>query len=462
MCLLFFIMYLMKDIIEIAKECIVRVDNYSIVGSGVSETKELSNGTGFFIDSTHIMTNHHVIKGAKELFINIIGKEEPIEVEVLWYQPELDFAILRQIHQSHTPKHMFKIGCSKTLRINDKIEVIGFPLGGHYNNIKVYEGKINGWEQNKIQHDTNTNPGMSGSPLIRNNKIVGLHKEGHASETIPGNIMFAATIDSIKINKIINTSLPHGYVKIPRFPFITQNISKPMMDYFISEYSLSRKISGVMVNRGIGGLRYGDILCSINSYDLSNKGNIDYHHNGENIMHYDYLSQYMFGGDSIIVEYVRLNRDKKTYRKKKIELKMLGQKVKHTKVSKKKVSFIFGDIVVQNIDNDKLSMADDDDFNGVVISHIFPYSVIYMENIIDVGSIITHLNSKKVKSISDIKKVLQNSKEACSFVTIQTSDDKFTVMRKKDLISSVEDNAKWNISKSEKQFYKKQKKIWKL
>ena len=462
---------------DIAKKCIVRIDNYSVIGKTLNpfdNNDELSHGTGFFITKEYLLTNHHVVKNAVKLYINVLGIEEPMEAKILWLQKELDFAVLKlKDQEKYKPEIFFEIGDSSKLKIKDKISVIGYPLGGYYNGLKGYDGIVSGWEENKIQHDTNTNPGMSGSPILFKNQVVGLHKEGYASESIPGNIMFGATINSLNLHRLLNSDLPYGYVHIPKFPFATQNITSVMNQYFSKKYKLPKNISnGVLVYNSLcNEIMNGDIILSMDDFAISNLGMIDFHKNKECLMRYNFLCQYKYSGDIVNVSVLRLS-DNYSYTILSLKISMIGPKVgKKIKPNDKKKSdvFILGDIVIHNI-NDKIFAELDETYKdgiknheiyGVLVSHIFPYSLTEKDGILEVGTIISHINGIEVHNVLDVKRILKESEpiKVNNFIELRTVDNMFYVLQKSDLLDSATSNfSKWKIPNDK--FYTHQSIIW--
>ena len=464
----------MKEL-DIGKHCVIRIDNLSKQRVNIlnpyEDEDEMSYGTGFFVTSKYILTNHHVVQNARKLYVTIPGKDiKSMEAHIMWLQKELDYAILYLKDSEYKPRKIFPLGDSSKLVINDVVSVIGYPLAGHYNNMKGYEGKISGWEDNKIQHDTNTNPGMSGSPIIHQGKVVGLHKEGYASESIPGNIMFAATINSINLDRIFKSQLNHGYIHIPSFPFLTQPISSVMMKYFRDQLSLPIE-SGILVNKGDdNNIKSGDIILSINSHDVSCKEMIDFHKNKECIMHYKLLSQYMMGGDPLIIKLIRRNTNgtyKTIHRSTKMKGPKLGQKLK-TKYNYNDV-FVLGDIMLHNINKKIFSILDEsyqyafvnNEINGVMISHIFPYTLTERDNILDVGTIVSEINGQEIHSIKDIKQILGKSEPISqnNYIELRTVDNKFYVIQKHVILDNANTEfSKWKIPNDS--FYGKQSKKW--
>ena len=141
-------------------------------------------GTGFFIDSNHILTNHHVIadhvdpKYEGYTAVYVTTSEDPnndIPAEVIGYDKVFDLALLKITKNSNT-KLIF--GRSPEVNLGDRIYAIGNPLGikntvtaGIISNKDLYLFQLG----KALQIDAAVNPGNSGGPLIdENGQVIGI------------------------------------------------------------------------------------------------------------------------------------------------------------------------------------------------------------------------------------------------------------------------------------------------
>ena len=196
------------QLLKISNNNIVRIvcDNIiqNIMLPYQKQSNGISYGSGFFITKTHILTNHHVIEHAINIYINIpiFGKKSFIG-KLACYSIDHDYAIIEIQNYINNTK-LFKLGDSNTIKTGEKIKVGGFPLGNINPNLKIVDGVVSGWERNKIQHDTNTNPGMSGGVILNNkNEAIGIHI-GVITGRGWTNTPYAIPINIIKISKKIN------------------------------------------------------------------------------------------------------------------------------------------------------------------------------------------------------------------------------------------------------------------
>ena len=113
-----------KNVVRI--EC--EISNPNIFIPYATSDSGSSYGSGFFISNTHIITNHHVIKNSKKIYVYIpsIGKK-PFEAELMCYNIDNDYAII-EVKNYENKSKLFKIGNSDTLKYGNKLFVSGLSL----------------------------------------------------------------------------------------------------------------------------------------------------------------------------------------------------------------------------------------------------------------------------------------------------------------------------------------------
>lgn len=164
-----------------------------------------SGGSGVVISPDgEILTNHHVIEGAR-------GSEEPIlmvklsdgrelKAKVVGKDKELDIALIR-IEAAHLP--FAKLGDSESTKVGDWVVAIGNPLGLEHT---VTQGIISAKGRSArelgggfgafFQTDAAINRGNSGGPLLNlRGEVVGINTAIRADGQ---NIGFAVPVNSVK------------------------------------------------------------------------------------------------------------------------------------------------------------------------------------------------------------------------------------------------------------------------
>ena len=137
---------------------------------------DVGQGTGFFISNDgFIVTNAHVLSGAKELYI-LDYQQNQYSAELIGYNTTFDLVLLK-ISGNYSK---LTIGNSKDVQIGEKVIAIGNPLGLQFS---VSEGIVSAMDragENNInayiQTDAALNPGNSGGPLInKQGEVIGIN-----------------------------------------------------------------------------------------------------------------------------------------------------------------------------------------------------------------------------------------------------------------------------------------------
>jgi S1-C subfamily serine protease len=131
------------------------------------ETYKVASGSGFYVsDAGHIITNHHVIEGCKDMKVH--SKGNVLETKQIAQDRRNDLALLKT---TEIPKHSFGLSTESPFPLQD-IVVAGFPFGEKVSStLKFTEGVISsiaglGDDYSQIQIDAALQPGNSGGPIL--------------------------------------------------------------------------------------------------------------------------------------------------------------------------------------------------------------------------------------------------------------------------------------------------------
>jgi len=136
-------------------------------------------GSGFVIDGEgHILTNFHVVEGARQLEVTTSEKKK-YKAQIVGTDPIHDLAVI-QIPTKNVPQA--EIGDSKSLVVGQKVYAIGNPFGlsgtmtrGIISSIRSLKGQ-RGYIDEAIQTDAAINPGNSGGPLLNaHGQVIGIN-----------------------------------------------------------------------------------------------------------------------------------------------------------------------------------------------------------------------------------------------------------------------------------------------
>jgi S1-C subfamily serine protease len=145
--------------------------------------RERGVGTGVVvIDNGTILTNLHVVSGAKKILVTFADGLES-EAQVINLQPENDLAVLRA-RKIPDDLHAATLRGTGDLRPGDEVMAVGFPFGiGPSASAGVVSGLKREFRSpegertltNLIQFDAAANPGNSGGPLVTmEGEVVGI------------------------------------------------------------------------------------------------------------------------------------------------------------------------------------------------------------------------------------------------------------------------------------------------
>lgn len=184
--------------------------------SGIIPQETEGIGSGFIINEEgYILTNYHVIEGAKEVTVTLSDGNE-VKAKVVNYDENQDVAMLKISDDNVQVPGVVELGDSDALKPGEQVIAIGTPLSKEFNQT-VTSGIVSavnrsvetssGVQLNLIQTDAAINPGNSGGPLVNTKgEVVGINNMKIASDSVEG-IGFSIPINEIK-DRIDSLSKP--------------------------------------------------------------------------------------------------------------------------------------------------------------------------------------------------------------------------------------------------------------
>ena len=176
-------------------------------------------GSGFLIDAEgHILTNHHVIAGARQVEVTLWNKKK-YRADVIGTDRQKDLAVIQIPAKNLTSA---TLGDSKNLEVGQKVYAIGNPFGlngtmtrGIISSIRPVRGPEGGGIDQAIQTDAAINPGNSGGPLLNSRgEVIGINSmilTGGAEQS--AGVGFAIPINAAKA--VLNDLVQFGRVRRP-------------------------------------------------------------------------------------------------------------------------------------------------------------------------------------------------------------------------------------------------------
>lgn len=231
-----------------------------------SSATQHSLGSGFIIAADGvILTNAHVIEGAKRITVRLSDKRE-FEADVVGKDPHIDIALLRIACRESLPT--LKLGDSDRLEVGEWVMAVGNPFGLNSSvssGIVSAKGRHLGDAYDRpIQTDVNLNPGNSGGPLINlAGEVVGVSKAVVSQGGANLGIGFATPINLIR--EVLPELRSRGRVTRAWAGMAVQEITPALARTLGLEEPRGALVAGVVRDGPAerGGVRTGDVILEL-------------------------------------------------------------------------------------------------------------------------------------------------------------------------------------------------------
>jgi S1-C subfamily serine protease len=275
-------------------------------------------GSGFVIDTAgHVVTNHHVVKGAQRFYVSFGTAEHSYPAQLVGFDERNDLAVLKV----QAPKEMLRpvqLGNSSALQVGQTAIAIGNPfalgqtittgvISSLHRNIQI--------EQNRqmtdlIQTDAAINSGNSGGPLFDSSgRVIGVNTLILSPSGGSIGLGFAIPINTVK--RFVPELIKYGRVQYP-----WMGVSVLPLNPRIAQLMKLNVSSGLLVMQTLpggaaanGGIKGGNQRVYFGNYELFIGGDIIVAIDGRPIKTERDLSDYLEGqkrvGDQIKVTVLR-------------------------------------------------------------------------------------------------------------------------------------------------------------
>ncbi len=249
----------------------------SVVSISCTLTGGASSGTGVVLtENGYIVTNAHVVEGAKSISIRLTD-ERVLPATLVGADAVSDLAVLYVQAQDLSPA---QFGDSGSLRVGDAVAAIGDPLGAELRGTMTdgivsainREVSVGSRTMTLIQTNAAMNSGNSGGPLLNCfGQVVGINtmKIGAFSDSA-GVEGLGFAIPSTTVKEIVDQLMSQGYVSgRPSLGISGEDVPEAYQRY----YRLPAGVYVTQVAPGgaaqTAGIVTGDILLSIDGVRIS-------------------------------------------------------------------------------------------------------------------------------------------------------------------------------------------------
>jgi serine protease Do len=236
-----------------------------------------SLGSGFIVsEDGYIVTNHHVIDGADEIFVRFNDLKVK-KAQVMGSDPRTDIALLK-VKRNNLP--IITFGNSAKLKVGAWVIAIGSPFGFDYS---VTAGIVSAKERSLpadayvsfIQTDVAINPGNSGGPLFDlNGNVVGVNSQIYSRSGGFMGVSFA--IPSNLVKYIVKELKEKGSVSRGYLGVQIQEITSELSETFHMSAPHGALVSAVIDDTPAqkGGIEVGDVIVNFNGTKINRSYNL--------------------------------------------------------------------------------------------------------------------------------------------------------------------------------------------
>jgi serine protease Do len=365
------------------------------------ERKSSALGSGFIIDAKGIVvTNNHVIQDAEDIIVRVNGDEE-YKAKVLGADPLSDIAVLQlETKDKFTP---VAFGDSDKARIGDWVIAIGNPfgLGG-----TVTSGIISARNrsiglsryEDYIQTDASINSGNSGGPLFdMNGDVIGINT---AILGRNGSIGIGFSIPSNSANIVIDQLIEFGETKRGWLGVRIQDVTAEIAEVEKLDEPRGALVASVAENSPSekAGIKAGDIILEFNGVRINQMKELPAivakTKVGKNVKVKIWRNQREFT-KNVLLGRLETSDDFKVSKKKKEPVEKQTSEIKDLKITVRLLTS--EDIKTRKLPNQ---------IKGVVVTKIENDSPL-TNTTLAVNHIITEAQKKNIRSIDDLKKIVQ-------------------------------------------------------
>jgi len=358
---------------------------------------QMGTGSGVIISSNgYIVTNNHVIDQADEVEVTL-HNNETYKAKIIGTDPSTDLALL-QIKEDGL--QALPVGNSDLVEVGEWVMAIGNPfnlnstvtagiISAKGRNINIIDDKsaIEAF----IQTDAAINPGNSGGALVDlNGELIGINTAIASPTGAYAGYGFA--IPASIVNKVVEDFMKYGMVQRAYLGIMIRDIDGGLMKDKKLKTSEGAYVDSLIQKSAAAeaGIRAGDVIININDYPVGHSSEV-----------LEQIGRHR-PGDEVAVT-VNRNGKELTY-----NVKLANQEGSSKLVSRDQMDIM--DVLGASFEDIDRESAKSLGIEGGVKVTELRDGLLKDQTDISEGFIITGINSEKIKSVNDIKKILKNHK----------------------------------------------------
>lgn len=385
------------SVAEKSNPAVVGITALNVERQGIlSRNTDRQEGTGFvFRKDGYILTNNHVVDGAKQITVRLFDSREFKEAQLIGVDPNTDVAVLKI--DTPEPLPVLPFADSDKVKVGQFAIAIGNPFQLNYT---VTTGIVSGegrslpsslmvHYQDFIQTDAWINRGNSGGPLLNiRGEVIGINSAIRRADDVP-------TAEAVKAGA--------GFA-------IPINLVRKVSDQLIANGQVIRGWLGILMrqhDQGIrvtgfanpsparqGGMEVGDIIVAYNGQET------------REIRKFSFLIAESMVGEEVAFTVVRRGARKKlSVTIGRMPRLYTGLAMESDSESWKKVGVIVRELGDQDFERyTYLSLEDE----GVIIEGVRPDGPALSARI-PIGTLIVAVNDQRIKNMEDYDKALKNA-----------------------------------------------------
>ena len=382
---------------EKSNPAVVGITAFNVERQGIlSRNAERQEGTGFiFRKDGYILTNNHVVTGAKQVTVRLFDSREFKDVQLVGVDPNTDIAVLKIDTQEPLP--VLPFADSDKVRVGQFAIAIGNPFQLNYT---VTAGIVSGKGrslvptfmiryQDFIQTDAWINRGNSGGPLLNiHGEVIGINSairrpdDVPATEAVKAGAGFAIPINLVR--KVSDQLIVNGQVIRGWLGILMRQHDEGIRVTGFANPSPARQ----------GGMEVGDIIVAYNGQKT------------EEIRKFTFLIAESMVGEEVAFTVIRRGvRKKLSVTIGRMPRAYTGLAMESDSESWKKLGITVRELGDQDFERYAYLSLEDE---GVIIEEVRRDGPALRERI-PIGTLIVAVNDQRIKNMADYDKALENA-----------------------------------------------------